>query len=287
MKTLSIILVAVAISATAQTTKSGEYRLDKNYKIDQNGKIDLRSSDAKVTITGSKRSDVHLKVNRHVESKGLVMGEREFSIEVEEINGNLRIDERQMSNTVGVVGHYKEHYTISIEAPEGISLRIRGDDGDYVIRSIYGSMELDLDDADVDIVGCKGEMFSFRLDDGDIRMDEARGVLEVDADDADVEILNGNLSRINVQIDDGDFIVQTTLTEGGDYYIDSQDGMISFTVAGGGGRFDIRHDDASVRADAAFTKVEESDDRSRFTLGTGTAKVDIRADDARVKLAKL
>jgi len=287
MKTLlSLILIVLTTMAMAQTTKTGDYRLDKSYKIDEKGTIDLRSSDAKVFITGSKRGDVHVKIDRVVEARGFVMGESEFSVQVEEASGNLKIEERQHSD-VSIIGSYHEDYTINIEAPAGVSLRIRGDDGDYFIKSINGTMDLDLDDADVELTGCKGDFFSFRLDDGDIRMDEARGTLEVSADDADVEILNAKFSKINAEIDDGDFIVQTSLADNGDYYIDSQDGMISFTVVAGGGKFDIRHDDASVRADAAFTSIEESEDRSRFTLGTGSAKIDIRADDARVKLAKM
>jgi hypothetical protein len=287
MKILSIILVAIAATATAQTTKTGDFKLDQNYKVDAKGTIELRSSDAKVFITGSIRKDVHVKVNRHVDAKGIVMGEKEFSVEVEEVGGNLRIDERQSSTTVGVVGYYNEEYRIDIEAPVGVSLRIRGDDGNYTIKMINGSIDLDLDDADVDLIGCKGEQFTFRLDDGGLKMDEARGALEVSIDDADIEIMNAKLTSIDAKIDDGDFIVQTTLADNGNYFIDSQDGSIIFTVAGGGGKFDIRHDDASVRADAAFTEVEDSEDRSRYTLGIGTAKVDIRADDARVKLAKL
>jgi hypothetical protein len=286
MKTLSALFVLLATIASAQTTRNGDYRLDKTHKIDEKGTIDLRSSDAKVFITGSKRMDAHVKIDRVVESRGIIMGESEFMVEIDESNGNLRIEERQHSS-VSIIGSYHEDYTINIEAPPGVSLRIRGDDGDYVIKSINGTMDLDLDDADVDLTGCKGDFFSFRLDDGDIRMDEARGTLEVSADDADIEIENAKFTKIHAEIDDGDFIVQTSLADNGDYYIESQDGMVSFTVAGGGGKFDIRHDDAAVRADAAFTAVEESDDRSRFTLGTGTAKVDIRADDARVKLAKL
>jgi hypothetical protein len=286
MKTLSLLLAVLTTTAVAQTTRSGNYSLDKTYKINEKGTIDLRSSDAKVTITGSKRTDAHVKIDRVVETRGVVMGDSEFIVEVQETDGNLRIEERKHSD-LSIIGSYHEDYTINIEAPAGVSLRIRGDDGDYFIKTINGTMDLDLDDADVELTGCKGDFFSFRLDDGDIRMDEARGTLEVSADDADVEILNAKLTKINAEIDDGDFIVQTSLADNGDYYIDSQDGMISFTVVAGGGKFDIRHDDASVRADAAFNAVEESEDRSRYTLGTGTAKVDIRADDARVKLAKL
>ena len=128
MKTLSAFFVLLATVASAQTTRTGDYRLDKTYKIDEKGTIDLRSSDAKVFITGSKRADVHVKIDRVVESRGVVMGESEFMVEVDESNGNLRIEERQHSN-VSIIGSYHEDYTINIEAPSGVSLRIRGDDG--------------------------------------------------------------------------------------------------------------------------------------------------------------
>lgn len=285
-KVLTLAFVVLAGAAVAQQTKVGSFNLDKNYKISPSGTINLTSSDAKVYITGSSRTDVHVKIDRTVETKGLVFGEQEFAVDIDETNGNLNIKERPGSGSIGVVGYIHEKYTINIEAPEGVSLRVRGDDGDYWIKTIHGAMDLDLDDADVDIAGCKGTDFRIRIDDGDVKMDQGAGKLEVDADDADVEILNAKFTSISADLDDGDFIVETSLADGGDYYINSQDGLIALTIMGGGGRFDIRHDDASVRADDAFSTIEESEDRTRLTLASGNAKVDIRADDARVRLAK-
>ena len=91
-------------------------------------------------------------------------------------------------------------------------------------------MDLNLDDADVELTGCKGNDFRFRLDDGDLTMDEGRGALDVDADDADVVIRNAKFEKIMADVDDGDFIVETTLVDGGEYLIAGQDGLISFTV---------------------------------------------------------
>jgi hypothetical protein len=282
---LTLLLTAFAATTFGQTVRSGDFHLDKVYKVSDKGTVSLRTSDAKVYITGSNRADVRVKIDREISSKGLVMGDDMFSVNIDEENGDLEIEERSSSN-ISIVGYYSEKYEIHIEAPEGVSLRIRGDDGDYFIKTLSGAIDMDVDDADVEITGCTGDNFVFRIDDGDIKMDQGRGTLEVIADDADVVIDNAQFSKINAELDDGDFIVQTSLQEGGDYYIDSQDGSISFTVSSGGGRFDIRHDDASVRVDDAFQRIEESDDRSRFSLGTGTAKIDIRADDARVRLAK-
>lgn len=285
-RVITLLFVAISAFAAAQSTKIGNFNIDQVYKISPTGMLTLTSSDAKVYITGSSRTDVHVKIDRTVETKGLVFGDKDFAVDIDEIDGDLNIKERPGSTSVSIVGYMREKYTINIEAPEGISLRIRGDDGDYWIKTIHGAMDLDLDDADVEILGCKGNDFRIRIDDGDVMMDQGAGRLEVDADDADIKIRNGRFTSISAELDDGDFIVETSLHDNGDYYINTQDGMISFTVTGGGGRFDIRHDDASVRADDEFATVERSEDRTRLTIGSGNAKVDIRADDASVRLAR-
>ena len=270
----------------AQTTKSGDYHIDEKHKISEKGTIRLICSDAKVFITGSDRTDVNIKIDREVETRGIYFGSDEFTVDIDEKDGNVTIRERSSSTHAGIVGYYNEHYTIKIQAPKGVSLVINGDDGDYLIDHINGAVDADLDDADIELVACAGEDFRFRLDDGDVKMDQGKGSLEIDGDDTDIEIKNAQFSRVSAEMDDGDFILETALADNGDYYINTQDGKVSFTVISGGGRFDIRHDDANIRTDSNFSTVEESDDRSRFTLANGNAKVDIRADDASVRLAK-
>lgn len=283
---LPFALLFTASALSAQSTKIGDFHLDKEYKMGETGTLYLNASDAKVFITGSKRPTAHIKIDREVTSKGMTFGEREFRVDVTEQSGNLTIREESKGSTVGVVGYYNEKYTINIEAPEGASLVIDGDDGDYFIKAINGSIELDLDDADIELTGCLGNNFKVKLDDGDLRMDTGRGTLDLDADDADVDIKNASFDKIMAQLDDGDFIVETAFAENGDYFIDAQDGLVSIKVLGGGGRFDIRHDDARVTTEGAFDIVEKSDDRTRVTLANGNAKMEIRADDARVRLSK-
>jgi hypothetical protein len=282
-----LILLAVSsltvFNAFSQS-RNGDFHLDKEYKVLPNGTIALSTSDAKVSIVGSNRTTAHVTIDHEVHTRGMVFGESEFAVNIEENDGNLEIKERSGSTSVGIIGYHYEKYTISIEVPMGVSLLLKGDDGDYVIRSVNGSIDASLDDGDIELVGCKGSDFKFRLDDGDIKMDEGKGSLEIDADDADIVIEKGSFSKIVADVDDGDFIVETSLTDGGDYFIDAQDGLISLTILGGGGKIDIMHDDARVMTDGNFSMVEKSDDRTRLTLGNGNAKIDIRADDARVKL---
>jgi hypothetical protein len=287
MKTLLATgIILSSFSVLAQSDKTGNFHLDKEFKMESAGVIHLSSSDAKVFIIGSSRATAHVKIDREVTTKGLIFGEEKFTVDVTEQNGDLLIKERSGSTHVGMVGYYNEKYTMNIEVPTGASLVIRGDDGDYFIKAVNGSIELDLDDADVELAGCLGSNFKVRLDDGDLRMDTGKGTLEVDADDADIIIKSAAFEKIMADIDDGDFVVETSLSENGDYYIDGQDGLISFTVLGGGGKFDIHHDDARVVAEGNFNTVEKSEDRTRLTLANGNAKVNIHADDARVRLIK-
>jgi Putative adhesin len=284
-KFLILCLASISLFSIAQTQKMGDYHLDQTYKMNGTGIITLNSSDAHVFVTGSNRADVHMKIDRVIETRGFVFGNAEFSVDVTEANGNLSIRERRGSSSFGVVGSSYEKYTINIEAPEGVSLMLRGDDGDYFIKTVHGKMDIDVDDADVELTACKGSDFKFRLDDGDIKMDEGRGTLDVEADDADVIIKNAHFTSINASMDDGDFLVETSLTDGGDYFIDSQDGLISLTVLSGGGKFNVRHDDARVITSGNFVQEEESENRTKLSLAKGTARVDIRADDARIKLS--
>jgi hypothetical protein len=252
--------------------------------MSKKGTIDLSSSDAKVFITGSTRSDAHVKIDRKVEAKGVYSHNAEFSVDVEAEDGNLRIREHQSGTNVGFIGYFREDYRIEIEAPEGASLVVHGDDGDYYIKNINGEISMSIDDADAELVSCKGDKFSFRIDDGDIRMDSGKGSLEVDADDADVSIYHGSFTSIYADVDDGDFIIETSLANDGKYSLNSEDGSISMTITGGGGEFDVRHDDARVLADADFKTNDESKSRTKLSLDQGTAKVSIRIDDAGVKL---
>ncbi len=284
MKNLFLAILTLCVVSIAVAQKDGDFHLDNVYKIDKKGTIDLSSSDAKVYITGSLRPDVHVKIDRTVETKGIYNSREEFTVEVETMNGDLRIRERQNSYNSGFITYQREDYKIEIEAPEGVTLAIRGDDGDYFIKNINGSISMSLDDADAQLTACKGNKFTFRIDDGDIRMDEGRGDLEIDADDADVEVYKGQFSSIDASSDDGDIIIQTSLADNGQYTFRCQDGMVSLDVTGGGGEFTVHHDDGHISTTGDFKTTYESEDQTRLTLAKGTAKVTVRADDARVKL---
>ena len=262
--------------------QNGEFHLNQEYTIKNNGDINLSCSDAKVFITGSDRSGTaRVKIDRKI-TGGWRSGSDDFKVEIETEDGDLHITERNEGSGISFNGN--EEYKIEITAPEGMSLTVRGGDGDYYIKNINGSISLRIDDADVDLTACKGNAFDFTIDDGDIRMDGGKGSLQVDADDANVRILGGQFSSIEADMDDGDLFVETSLDDQGEYTIQAQDGSVGLDVTGGGGEFDIRHEDTHVVTSGPFKLSEESEEHSKFILKQGSAKISVRADDVRIKL---
>jgi hypothetical protein len=78
----SILLFSAFCLSFIAYCQDGDFHLDKTYKASKTGTIDLRSSDAKVFITGSDRSDVHVKIDRKITTKGMVWGGKDFTVEV-------------------------------------------------------------------------------------------------------------------------------------------------------------------------------------------------------------
>lgn len=287
MKQYVLILLFMPTLVLAQNDKDRDFHLDKEFNVNLGGQVRLRCSDADVLVVGSSRSTAHVKIDRTVTTRGWVWSDETFSVDISNEDGNLDIRERANGSVSMALGSFQERYTIRLELPLGMSLSVDGDDGNYQISSLHGAIRLDLDDADVVLEKCQGNSFSFRLDDGDVQMDEGRGSLTVDGDDADIRIRNARFASMDVNIDDGDFVVETSLADAGRYTINLQDGLVSLTVTSGGGRFDIRHDDARVTTEGNFNVINRTETRTEVSTTNGSAEVRIQADDARVKLVRI
>lgn len=274
--------LAIALICNAQS--ADEFNLDKVYSVDSEGTISLQSDDADVTITGSERSDVRVTVHYRLEVKGISFGEKEkFEMIVEESNGNLNIYEkkRDFGNNV-VFGSSKEDYEITIEAPRGVSLKLEGDDEEYRITGIDGDFSVDADDSNLELNDCRGDMFAFDLDDGEVRMNGGKGSLRMDIDDGDVRILNGDFSEIDIDTDDSELDITTRLADSGDYRFDMDDGDLRLNIAGGGGEFEVSHDNADISTSRQFEQTIDEEGRSVFRLTGGNATVRVNTDDGDI-----
>ena len=271
-----------ALLCNAQSTD--EFNLDKVYSVDNNGTINLQSDDAQVTINGSNRKDVRVIVHYSLRVKGISFGEKEkFEMIVEERDGNLKIyeKERDFGNNM-VFGSSKEEYEITIEAPRGVSLNLEGDDENYRITGIDGSFRVEADDSDLELNDCNGDDFYFDLDDGEIQMDGGKGKLGMEIDDGDIRILSGDFHTIDINTDDSEIDITTRLSDTGNYRFDMDDGDLRLNIAGGGGEFEVQHDNADVSASREFEQKVDEEDRSVYSLPGGNAQIIVKTDDGDI-----
>lgn len=267
-----------------QAQENGSYTLDQVYSLDQNGTVHLRSADAQVEIIGSDRSDVRVMINRYEEIRG-ASSRRSFEMDIEERAGDLFIRERKPS-TSWTVGYYELDYEITIEMPMNGSLRIDGEDDDYLIKSVNGSIVLKTEDGDVNLKNCKGDDFEIEIEDGDLRMDGGKGSLYVNMDDGDADIKAGDFRDVFIDVEDGDILLETALVDEGRYDLKGDDADMELVVLSGGGLFRISKDDGRVSASSDFDLLRETDYRVEYELPNGQAEVSIKTNDGRIRLQK-
>lgn len=285
-KIFAYALLAFAVSTVnVFAQKDGEFHLDETYSLGANGTIHLYSEDADVRITGSDRSDVHVKIDRVEYVNGIRSGHRNFTVNVEEANGDLFIKERRSGSVRISIGSFRTEYKITIEMPRNGGLRIDGEDDDYVIRSVNGAISMDVEDGDVEILETKTTSVDIDIEDGDIRLDGGLGSLTVNTEDGDVDVRNGAFDRVEIDAEDSRLFIETSLVDTGRYEINSEDADIDFVVLGGGGQFYIAKDDGRVSSSSPFKVEEERDHRVRLSLDGGNADVDIRVNDGRVRFS--
>lgn len=282
MKYAPILLTLLPFLAFAQ---DDDFFLDQEYTVAADGTIDLSCDDAEVRITGSDRTTAHVVISRKVTAKGFVEGDQEFSVAVSERDGDLIIREKQTGNISVSLGYIDEEYTIDIEAPQGVSLQVRSDDGNVTVQRMAGAIAIQNDDGDLTLQSCQSEDFDLQVDDGDIEMDQGQGELRVRIDDGDISVREGNFSSVDVSADDGDISLATSLSDQGKYKVALSDGEIDLRVTEGGGEFDIRHDDTEIDSSGKFTLIKSNDDRTQLTLPDGSAQIDLHIDDGHVSLS--
>jgi hypothetical protein len=279
-------LVGFLATTALDAQKNGEYHMDQVFAISANGTLYLDSEDANVKITGSSRTDAHVKIDRVVETRGFSAGRNEFRFDAEDRAGNLYLTERRRGGVTMQVGYSRTDYTIDIELPRGVSLKIKGEDDDYVIRNVDGKISMETEDGDIEVIDCFGSDFQFKLEDGDLKVEGGNGSISVDIEDGDIDIRKGNFDRIEIDVQDGNMILETVIADTGIYDIKAEDARIDFVVIKGGGEFLVLKDDGSLRTSSDFETLQESDHRALVKLPGGNAKVEIRTDDGRVRLSK-
>ncbi len=94
----------------------------------------------------------------------------------------------------------------------------------------------------------------------------------------------GTFDSWDAEMDDGVIEFGSELVDNGTYRLDMDDGSVKISIAGGGGRFIINHDDPDIDLEGPFEAVHRGENRSEYRLAGGNAEVEISTDDGEVQL---
>ncbi|MCB2199803.1 DUF4097 domain-containing protein [bacterium] len=281
---LLLLLVVAVVPAAAKTTT---FHLDEVYSIAPDGTLFIYTSDADVLIAGSDRDDVHVVVDyvSTISGVGLKVDENPFEVEVLEEDGDLRIRELESNRVyMGLFVSSRTDYTVTIEAPSSVKLKVIGEDDDYMIHGFRNGIRLRMEDGRAKLRDMSGDSFEFELEDGTIEMSGGAGLLDVSVEDGDFYVDDAAFTSATGDVEDGDLHIETTLADDGEYRFRAEDGDITLNVLDGGGEFSVYYEDGGARATRDFVQVEEDENFALFRLKEGTARVRFRVEDGRISL---
>ena len=118
---------------------------------------------------------------------------------MEDIGGDLMVREVKRSYSGGLTIQSDEVYKITIEVPNSISLKLRGDDDNYHISSVSGMVKINVDDGDIILDNCNGTSFDLDIADGNIEMSRAKGELWVTLDDGELYASNCQFEKVEIR----------------------------------------------------------------------------------------
>ncbi|MEM9718137.1 MAG: DUF4097 family beta strand repeat-containing protein [Bacteroidota bacterium] len=264
------------------------YDLDESYPIDPNGLLTLYSNDAEVTIKGSDVEEVHLVVHREVVYKKWPKrkDDRDFFVEVELDKDEVIIRERQESSGSGIYWTNEKNYTITLEVPNGMSLKLYGDDDDYLIEDIQGTIVLDAEDGDAELKHCTGDKFDLRMDDGTVYLSHGTGKLFIRGEDGDFMIEKGSFEQVDARMDDGTIYLSSEFYDEGSYELQTEDGEIDLEMLAGGGDIIVRMSDGDVRWGKGFDVKEDSDHKVKLYHPAGSSRIYIDTDDGDISIKR-
>jgi len=291
---------------TSSILAQNEYSHEETYAILPNGTFRLSTNDADITIKGTDRDDVYVKVWRSV--KGKQWPDRDFSLDYDSDGSNVSITEGDSwsENRVSFSFYSSLEYTIDVEVPNAVFLGLEGDDDNYNIENINNSIQLDLGDGDVVLRSIHGEKLDIHLGDGEVYMEDVSGKLKLVLNDGDTKIRNGKLSVLDVQMDDGNFDLEniTNVNElelrandgdvdikcelgyEADVDVNLEDGDLVFKIVDGGGKIEVDQEDGSVSYKEGLYELTSKTKYSKnlVTTKAGNSSIRISVEDGDVEL---
>ena len=324
------VAVSMVVTSWGSTLEAKEIEREfhESFEVSEGMGLRLIHGDGDVVIEAWDRDvlDVQVYYRSDIRSFGLGVRDPDFTVDFDQRGDQIVITEHESGRPGIIIGFHSSRryeYTYTIKAPGYLELDFEGDDGDIRISNWQGTIDVILDDGDVDLEdlrservsieiedgdvsarGLDGEFFlsgddgdlflaqstipwgRIRVEDGDLEIEKCEGDFDIVLDDGDVRLRSVRVGELDIRSSDGDIFVD--LLDGGppDINLESDDGRIEVDLeAGISARFSISTDDGRISLDLpSGTGIEEGEESASGNIGSGEGRIRIRTSDGNVTL---
>ena len=302
----NIIKTLLILFGFTPTFAQENYSFNEVYPITDQGMITMLTNDADITIVGTDRSDVLIKVERQVIGKYWTNKPFELQVIPTEVGlaiSDIANQDKELNYSISINGEV--NYTIELEVPLNTRLTLNGEDDDYTISNINNEITIVNQDGDIHLNQCIGESITIKTDDGGLYMencmtnliyntidgdlnakDSSFEILTVDVEDGNIDLQNTTLTTATLNTEDGNIKVSGNTTPDARLNIHSEDGYVSMQVAEFCGQVIINHEDSAFNyAEAKYLVKNQTDETKHIdTTCEGNGRILIKTEDGKVSL---
>lgn len=317
-----LLLGCLVISSYSSEAKKVE---EKSFKMTPGGHIAIEGDEGFIKINSWDKAEVKLIMTKRAWGRSQQDAEqnlKKIEVTINEYDNRLDIKlvkERDRKNysfwdlfDPDTWGENGRSPTVDFEltVPKEINLNLVNDEGDVIVKSIIGDVEIRVDEGDIEISDVAFNELNLTVDEGDIDgvdLKNPDGRLTIDVDEGDVLFENVIVRRLRVECDEGDITIKkmscnscNIATDEGDieldialhendrYRVASDEGNVSFYLSNNPDvKLDLEAEDGSIRSDFNVS-VSKKDDRRicRDTIGNGNALIEAYTDEGTIYLKR-
>jgi hypothetical protein len=298
---------------------------EKSFKMKPGGHISVEGDEGFIKINSWDKAEVNLVMTKRAWGKSQEDAEqnlKKIEVEINENDNRLDIklvkerDEKNHSfwdlfdrDTWREIGR-SPRVDFELTVPKEINLNLVNDEGDVIVKSIIGDVEIRVDEGDIEINDVAFNELNLAVDEGDINgvdLKNPDGRLTIKVDEGDVLFENVSLRRLRVECDEGgitfkklscnscsiatdegDVDLDIVLNDNDRYRVSSDEGDLSFDLPNNPDvKLDLESQDGDIRSDFNVS-ISKNDDRRicRETIGNGNAFIEAYTDEGTIYLKR-
>ena len=209
-------------------------------------------------------------------------------------------------------GHNHRSPIVDFEltVPFEINLDFSNDEGDVIVTSIQGDVDIEIDEGDINLNEIQYGELNLYADEGDIvgkNIKNAEGNISIEVDEGDVVIEDVSAKRLdvetdegeiafkelscescNITTDEGDIELDVILEEDSRYHVYADEGNVYFYLPKNPDvRFNLGTEHCAIRSDFDL-KIKKDDDWQQCLdqIGSGASSIKVFTDEGIISVRK-